>query len=280
MLIKVLELLTLAVIRTAEGNQNAWDAPLMSVTTTEGEGLSLHCRNPPYTNVLPYWYKYVNTLQQIQRTKRVMQDREGTLHFAYVKGSDTGLYKCGTQNKNTIRLGSPVNITVVQRRGGGNHSAPPTLVSYSETTTALLGEDVRLECIFTGRPIPVVTWQRHGRVLTHHTNRSKMISTAFMTVENVTTEDFGEYNCTGENEEGSHSALLYISNKSTKAEGVPMYVVVPLCVAVIVIGGMVFLLHVARTRRRKQEKTEIRDYEEIDEMEVRYLKPPIVSDCE
>ncbi|XP_071098515.1 contactin-3-like [Haliotis cracherodii] len=279
MLIKVLELLTLAVIRTAEGNQNAWDAPLMSVTTTEGEGLSLRCRNPPYTNVLLYWYKYGKTLQQIERTKRVMQDREDTLHFAYVQGSDTGQYKCGSHNKDTIHLGSPVNVTVVQS-GDGNHSAPPTLVSYSETTTALLGEDVRLECIFTGRPIPVVTWQRHGRVLTHYTNRSKMISTAFMTVENVTTEDFGEYNCTGENEEGSHSALLYISKKLSRAESVPMYVVVPLCVAVIVIGGMVFLLHVARTRRRKQEKPEIHHYEEIDEMEVKYLKPQIVSDCE
>ncbi|XP_046567831.1 neurofascin-like isoform X2 [Haliotis rubra] len=242
--------------------------PLAIITRAEGDGLSLPCRNPPYSKALLRWFKTGTKAEVIDLTRRVLIDRERTLHFAYVDVSDAGLYKCGAHYKDVIYLGSPVNVTVAGIRGDVHPSAPPTLASYSGTTTARLGEDVTLECIFTGSPIPGVTWWHRGRILTQHTNTENI--TAYLTILNVTTEDLGEYNCTGENEVGSSSAILHISIKSSSAA---LLVSSPI-VGVIVIGGLLFWLLV-RTRRRKVRKQDVHQYDEIDVMEIRAPEPEI-----
>ncbi|XP_067664556.1 contactin-5-like [Haliotis asinina] len=276
MLMKVLGLFTLAVTTWTEGNENTWHAPLIDAKTAAGEGLSLHCRNPPYSKELLRWYKSGTKAELVDLSKRVLIDREGTLHFAYVDVSDAGQYKCGAQYKNTIFLGSPVNVTVAERRGDVYPSAPPSLASYSKITTARLGEDVKLECIFTGRPIPDVTWQHQGRVLTDHANRRNI--TAYLTIESVTVEDVGMYNCTAENEEGSSSAILHISIKPSSTSGIHTATLVfSLIIGIMVISALMFWL-LRRTRRRKDRKQDVHQYDEIDITQIRDSKPEIYNE--
>ncbi|XP_048248227.1 hemicentin-2-like isoform X1 [Haliotis rufescens] len=191
-------------------NSHSWKerAPLMTKNATDGQPVSLTCRTPPPGKVK--WFKIAGPegkLFQVNVDPRIQISTRGTLHFAHVNILDTAVYKCSVSGFSTIELGSPVQLYVTK---GNIADTWPTLLCSSETTHATLGQDVSLQCIFSGRPVPVVTWYRDINQVTN-TARVKLSHTS-VTIKNVSEGDTGTYRCTGKNNvaSSSHEVTLIV----------------------------------------------------------------------
>ncbi|XP_046377754.2 neural cell adhesion molecule L1-like [Haliotis rufescens] len=176
-----------------------WDVPITK-NVTEGQPVSLTCRDPPGGKIS--WFQNCGKkCAQISTDSRRQIDQEGTLHFSHVNVMDTALYKCSVSDGNTMKLGSPVQLNVKE---GEAKDRVPTLLKSSGNTDAKVGKDVTLQCIFSARPAPTVSWFRNNANLKNTDGVS--ISGGSLTIRNVSEKDTGIYRCTGQNKAGSQSA--------------------------------------------------------------------------
>ncbi|XP_046567863.1 brother of CDO-like [Haliotis rubra] len=139
---------------------------------------------------------------------RIQISAKGTLYFLYVNIMDTAVYQCGVTTSSTIQLGSPVQLNVTK---GNVADTSPVLMYSSETTDATQGQAVTQQCIFSGRPVPVVTWYRDDKQVTN-TTRAELSYTT-VTIKNVSDGDAGIYRCTGKNgvSSDSHDVTLIVT---------------------------------------------------------------------
>ncbi|XP_046567799.1 contactin-2-like [Haliotis rubra] len=185
---------------------NQWNAPLLTKNVTGGQSVSMTCRDPPKGRLS--WYKIDEAgTSQISNDRRKQTDQKGTLHFVYVEVTDTGKYKCGSSIGSSINLGSPVQLNV--KEGETNSNVPVKLLRSTGNTSANLGEDVTLECIFGGRPIPTVSWFHQNRKLSN--SDSLTISNSSITIKQVSKTDTGIYSCSGNNNDGEESATMNLN---------------------------------------------------------------------
>ncbi|XP_046376071.2 neuroglian-like [Haliotis rufescens] len=199
--------------------EQKWNVPVRNVTKPEMRPMSLTCNHPPFCAPPGKfnWFKIEGkTPSQVMINKRIMIDNNGTLHFAFVEEKDDGIYRCGIHNTvmDKTKLGSQVNVTVRARPDvreiinltGG---ISPRVISYSATTTVVLGSEAKLECIFGGKPIPTVTWTRNGQ------NTKEYLKTQLnggaLTIQRVRESDGGNYTCSGINSKGKTSKSIQVN---------------------------------------------------------------------
>ncbi|XP_046567802.1 contactin-5-like isoform X2 [Haliotis rubra] len=192
----------------------SWDvrAPLLRLSVAAGESASLICRSPPPGNIS--WFReYANSFPtEIKNTKRTTTDSKGTLHFSYVQRNDTGGFKCGVSEVSLVTFGSKVNMTVLTSTDK-SMDAKPKVMFHSGAIKGELGEDIKLECIFSGRPLPNISW-RHSNVVLESAGRV-LVSHSSVVITNVTEADRGIYTCTGENASGTAAATVTVDVPQT-----------------------------------------------------------------
>ena len=72
-----------------------------------------------------------------------------------------------------------------------------------------IGESLKLQCVFRGKPSPEVTWFHNGQPVSEDSRRtiSKVPQSPYvnciLSIDNVTQEDLGNYKCQGNNTYGS-----------------------------------------------------------------------------
>ncbi|XP_071098526.1 contactin-2-like [Haliotis cracherodii] len=197
--------LTLIAITVYHIAASKWDVPMITNNVTEGQPVSLTCRDPPGGRIS--WFQNCgNKCAQITTEPRRQIDQEGTLHFSYVTVTDTALYKCSVSGSDTMRLGSPVQLNVKE---GEAKDKVPTLLKSSGNNDAKVGKDVTLQCIFSGRPVPTVSWFRNNANLNNADGVT--ILDGSLTIRNVSEKDTGIYRCTGQNKAGSKYADLNLN---------------------------------------------------------------------
>ncbi|XP_071092150.1 contactin-5-like [Haliotis cracherodii] len=193
-----------------------WDVPETEMAKSSGEHMSLDCKNPPYsapppTFVWSFSRSQDSAGQDVSLDNRVTMDGKGTLHFAFVKISDGGFYKCGIFNSrlDTRKLGSPVKVSV---GGSGVPSQiEPRVIWHSKETTAVLGTEVKLECIFSGKPVPVVTWTRGGKDITMLASKDDNPNGGVLRISSVQENDEGSYECAGSNPAGTKHITIKLT---------------------------------------------------------------------
>ncbi|XP_046373601.2 neurofascin-like [Haliotis rufescens] len=174
---------------------------LMPQNITEGTPVSLPCRLSGRIN----WFRGA---KQIIGDPRRQMDRHGNLHFSYVDVSDTAVYKCSRASNSKVKLVNPVHLNVI-KAAGKVKDAMPKLQYSSGTTHVTLGQDVTQQCIFSGRPVPVVTWYHDDNQITE-TARVKLSFTS-VTIKNMSEEDTGTYRCIGKNTVTSNSHVVNLT---------------------------------------------------------------------
>uniref|UniRef100_A0A3Q3G8K4 Cell adhesion molecule L1-like b n=1 Tax=Kryptolebias marmoratus TaxID=37003 RepID=A0A3Q3G8K4_KRYMA len=150
------------------------------IVVKEGEPITLHC-NPPKGVCL--------FVLHFKQDERVSMGTEGNLYFSYALLKDSHEDYCCFAAFQKIPEHLPVK-------------APSLLLPSSGQTTKVLrkGEDLQLECIPGGFPIPKITWMKLGKSLT---DRVKLTNfERLLTITSVDQNDEGEYTCTAKNSAG------------------------------------------------------------------------------
>ncbi len=92
---------------------------------------------------------------------------------------------------------------------------PPTIIMWTSTYEVVEGSSVVLYCAVTGLPMPVIAWMRNGQFLmvTGVMDGQEICNETSVRLDNVTSDQAGEYKCIAANVNGrqSRSAFLNIS---------------------------------------------------------------------
>lgn len=94
-----------------------------------------------------------------------------------------------------------------------NHK-PPKLEVPPDTLSRPQGSVAEFQCVFTGCPIPDVTWYHNG-TLVQSDNKTEISDIPFhglklcsLRIDGVTTRDVGNYQCIGSNIKGNFSSQV------------------------------------------------------------------------
>ncbi|ELT88536.1 hypothetical protein CAPTEDRAFT_221071 [Capitella teleta] len=136
---------------------------------------------------------------------RVQMDDNGNLRFAYLEEADehTGkIFKCQANNPQ-IDITSAVGYSALIVDADQGLTKPKVELAFkndlnSEPMIGLLGKSLRFRCIFSGKPVPRITWEKVGGSLPPGRHDVTLYDTE-MTITDLDENDDGEYKCTGVN---------------------------------------------------------------------------------
>ncbi|XP_047475797.1 Down syndrome cell adhesion molecule-like protein Dscam2 isoform X2 [Penaeus chinensis] len=94
----------------------------------------------------------------------------------------------------------PTGRMVIQRP---RQDAPAAIASFSDKTTAVWGEEMRLACRVVGNPTPTRTWTFNGKVISSNDQRMKEYPDGNLLITDVKAQDTGNYTCSASNIHGS-----------------------------------------------------------------------------
>lgn len=163
----------------------------------ENWGKSISCDAPQHNPRIDYYWTRNSFPNFVEEDARVFVSKDGNLYFSTIEKIDRANYSCNIQSviSSTGRRG-PFFQLITEPGSSGQKLLFPNNFPKSFPDSALTGEDVRLECIAYGYPVPSYNWTRigvtnrlpHGAYTANH-NRVLMIP-------NIKIEDQGEYLCT------------------------------------------------------------------------------------
>lgn len=175
--------------------------PAESVQLTEGLTVTLNCSvvgkpNPEITWILP------NRTSLLSGTTifRFHHQADGSLVIREPSASEAGTYRCVGRNS-----AGYVERTVTLESG----KKPDISSKYNSLISIINGENLQLNCLSSGNPLPKLTWTLPGGVsLTRpqKMGRYTVFDNGTLTVQQASVFDRGTYHCRSSNEYGS-SAL-------------------------------------------------------------------------
>ncbi|CAI5447227.1 unnamed protein product [Caenorhabditis angaria] len=179
------------------------------VQVTEGQSLTLSCKPPAGTPPPKIIWLYRDAEQtsviQTIRSRHITVDTNGQLHFTAVELSDGRpnlIYECAATSpvlREEYRSGDRIRLDV-KKSSDKSQSVKKLFVSPSEVTVRA-GTQMKLQCIFGGRPFPTIFWSKVDGELPE----SRIVDlTSFesdfgrsLIIENVHPDDAGTYECRG-----------------------------------------------------------------------------------
>ncbi|KAK3734449.1 hypothetical protein RRG08_029124 [Elysia crispata] len=206
----------------------------VETTAIAGTGKVLTC-NPPYSEpkatitwillkspeerrkaIISPQRKGTKNVNSVVLDNRITMDYEGNLYITNVQKKDEQggrTYVCQAENESTrsAAKGSDKVLKVIESPDKTAMKRPPQLMWQSEKDiTGIEGGVALMKCIFSGNPVPMVTWTRSGKELDpeHHNLEYPME----LYIKEVLRSDEGTYSCTGTNKHGSitHSFNLKV----------------------------------------------------------------------
>ncbi|XP_064931403.1 contactin-6 isoform X6 [Columba livia] len=178
-----------------------------TVSVREGQGVVLLCGPPPHYGGLSYtWIFNDNTLYVQEDSRRFVSQETGNLYIAKVEPSDVGNYTCLVTNSKAEQSvqGPPTPLTLRSDGVMGEYE-PKIEVRFPETTYAVKGSSVKLECFALGNPVPSISWKRSdGNSLARKIQHNK--TKGVLEIPDVQQEDEGSYECIAGNIRGRNIA--------------------------------------------------------------------------
>ncbi|XP_015109291.1 contactin [Diachasma alloeum] len=184
-------------------------------------GKAVYCDPPQhYPGVKYYWTRdYFPNF--VEEDKRVFVSNDGALYFSALEPIDRGNYSCNVQSiaSDTGRNGPffPLHVnshpTYQQLKFPNNF---PKV--FPEAPIA--GEEVRLECIAFGYPVPSYNWTRRGAPLPRGVVYQSY--NRVLVIPRVRVEDQGEYVCRPFNDRASIENSVWLTIQATPNFTIPL----------------------------------------------------------
>ncbi|XP_027837990.1 neogenin isoform X3 [Aphis gossypii] len=152
------------------------------------------------------WFKDHSPLV-IDRTRMTIFP-SGALEIDYVQKEDNGAYRCNVTGLDRHRLSDPGVLTVVENEDIIKRLKAPEFVAKPQSTIALEGSIVTLDCAAVGNPRPQISWLKGGTLIdmAYLDSRFSIIGTGGLQITQVNKNDDGNYICRVENHEDSTDA--------------------------------------------------------------------------
>ncbi|XP_037953101.1 contactin-like [Teleopsis dalmanni] len=173
-------------------------------------GKSIFCDPPQhYPDVKYYWSRdfFPNFVDEDQR---VFVSNDGALYFSFIETVDRANYSCTVQTlvADNGRNGPFFPLRVLPN---SNYQSLIFANSFPKVfpEAPVAGDEIRLECMAFGYPIPAYNWTRRGLPLQRNaftTNYNRVLI-----IQNATTRDNGEYSCTITNPRRSIEKSVFIN---------------------------------------------------------------------
>ncbi|BFZ21111.1 hypothetical protein BsWGS_24150 [Bradybaena similaris] len=187
-------------------------------TVKAGDSVDISCGNTPET--IPKWNKRWYLTEgsiELHPDDRRSTDSEGTLRFAFAKVEDTKSYSCvlvpqrlkDTQNLITYRR-TDLQVTTSAR------NERPIQTQYFSGGGAIKGtkgDDVVLECFFSGNPLPNINWRHNNREITTQDHHKYTVDDwgRRLKISHLDDTDEGEYACEATNGIERREEKIYVN---------------------------------------------------------------------
>ncbi|KAM8890784.1 contactin-1a isoform 2-T2 [Spinachia spinachia] len=183
-----------------------------SVYVKEGQGAVLLCAPPPhYPDELSFRWILNEFPTFIPLDKRrFVSQITGNLYISKVDSSDSGNYSCIASSPSISKSVFSNYIPLVPLAERPIRKYPADLKVKFPDTTALVGQNLTLECFALGNPVPEIRWMKlGGKLPSHHEVR---MAGANLYLYNVRLEDAGSYQCEAVNSRGKdyHAARVSV----------------------------------------------------------------------
>ncbi|RVE71610.1 hypothetical protein OJAV_G00053470 [Oryzias javanicus] len=183
-----------------------------TVYVKEGQGAVLLCAPPPHFPAKLSFRWILNefpTFIQLDKRRFVCQTT-GNLYISKVESSDRGNYSCIASSHSISKSVFSNYIPLQPLTERPNRKYPADLRVKFPDTTALVGQNVTLECFALGNPVPEIHWRRmEGHLPQNHDLR---MSGSQLHLYNIQVKDSGVYKCEAINSKGKdfHSARVSV----------------------------------------------------------------------
>ncbi|KAM8751101.1 contactin-1a isoform 1-T1 [Acanthopagrus schlegelii] len=183
-----------------------------SVYVKEGQGAVLLCAPPPHYPAELSFRWILNefpTFIPLDK-RRFVSQITGNLYISKVDSSDSGNYSCIASSQSISKSVFSNYIPLVPLAERPIRKYPADLKVKFPDTTALVGQNITLECFALGNPVPEIRWKKiDGRLPANHEVR---MAGAHLHLYNVQFEDGGTYQCEAVNSRGKdyHTARVSV----------------------------------------------------------------------
>ncbi|XP_055933759.1 contactin-like isoform X2 [Argiope bruennichi] len=166
----------------------------------ENWGKSISCDPPQfYPRVNYYWVRNVFP-NFVEEDQRVFVSYDGNLYFSSLEKVDAARYSCTVQSiiSSSGRTGPFFDFTV-ESASSGQKLLFPNNFPKAFPDAPLAGDDVRLECVAYGYPVPSYNWTRKGFTSELPQGAYTQSYNRILILPKVRVEDVGDYYCTASN---------------------------------------------------------------------------------
>ncbi|XP_034735560.1 contactin-1a-like isoform X1 [Etheostoma cragini] len=183
-----------------------------SVYVKEGQGAVLLCASPPHYPAELSFRWILNefpTFIPLDK-RRFVSQITGNLYISKVDSSDSGNYSCIASSQSISKSVFSNYIPLVPLAERPIRKYPADLKVKFPDTTALVGQNITLECFALGNPVPEIRWKKlDGQLPPNHEVR---MAGAHLHLYNVQFEDEGSYQCEAVNSRGKdyHAARVSV----------------------------------------------------------------------
>uniref|UniRef100_A0A3P9MHC2 Contactin 1 n=1 Tax=Oryzias latipes TaxID=8090 RepID=A0A3P9MHC2_ORYLA len=183
-----------------------------TVYVKEGQGAVVLCAPPPHfpAKLSFRWiFNEFPTFIQLDNRRYVCQTT-GNLYISKVESSDRGNYSCIVSSHSISKSVFSNYIPLQPLTERPNRKYPADLRVKFPDTTALVGQNVTLECFALGNPVPEIHWRKmEGHLPQNHDLR---MSGSQLHLYNIQVKDSGIYKCEAINSKGKdyHSAKVSV----------------------------------------------------------------------
>ncbi|CAG0882320.1 unnamed protein product [Cyprideis torosa] len=179
-------------------------------------GKAIYCDPPQaYPELSYYWARdfWPNTVEE---DKRTFVSFDGHLYFSYLDNIDAGRYSCNVQtNVSSVGKRGPFFYLIVKPSQNYQQVKFPNNFPKAFPEAPIAGQDVRLECMAFGYPVPTYNWtRRYGAIPRKAFNLNY---DRVLIIPRVSVDDEGEYICNAYNQKVSieESVTLTIQARPT-----------------------------------------------------------------
>ncbi|XP_019934949.1 contactin-1a-like [Paralichthys olivaceus] len=181
-----------------------------TVKVKEGQGAVLLCAPPPHHPAELSFRWILNEFPTFipLDQRRFVSQSNGNLYISKVDSSDTGNYSCIASSPSISKSVFSNYIPLVPQAERPIRKYPADLIVKFPDTTALVGQNITLECFALGNPVPEIHWKKlEGPMPPNHEKAG-----AHLHLYNVQFEDGGTYRCEAVNSRGKdyHTARVSV----------------------------------------------------------------------
>ena len=187
----------------------------------ENWGKAIKCDAPHHFPRVRYYWARDYFPNFVEEDRRIMVSHDGYIYFSALENIDRGNYSCNVQSGISSQgRNGPFFFIDVQPHPNHQQLRFPQNFPKSFPEAPVAGEEVRLECIAFGYPVPHYNWTRVNSQLprgSYITNYNRVLI-----IPRVRVEDQGEYQCGAKNDHVHISAKITLSIQARPRFTIPI----------------------------------------------------------